>query len=58
MPEPEKRVPGQSNADYGRAQRDPNAEFLGTQSLVGGGDPTWVRRAAKALFTWRKRPPR
>ena len=40
MPEPEKRLPGQSNADYERTRRDPNAEFLGTQSLVGGGDPT------------------
>jgi hypothetical protein len=58
MPKPEKRLPGQSNADHERAPRDPNAEFLGTQSLVGGGDPTWVMRAAKALFTWRKGPPR
>ena len=54
MPAPEKRLPGQSNADFERARRDPNADFLGTQSLVGGGDPTWVMRAANALLSWRK----
>jgi hypothetical protein len=51
----EKRLPGQSNADYERARSDPNAEFLGTHSLVGGGDPTWVMRAARAFLDWRKR---
>ncbi len=54
MPAPEKRLPEQSNADFERARRDPNADFLGTQSLVGGGDPTWVMRAANALLNWRK----
>ncbi|HJQ89488.1 MAG TPA: hypothetical protein VJ820_18745 [Propionibacteriaceae bacterium] len=34
---PKKRLPGQSNADYvGRPDR--NADFLGTESLSGGGD--------------------
>ena len=47
MPRPDKRLPGQSNADYaGRV--DPNTKFLGTQSLHGGGDLTIVHRAARA----------
>ncbi len=46
-------APGR-NADDERARRDANAEFLSTQSLVGGGDPTWVMRAANALLNWRK----
>ena len=50
MSGPEKRLPGQSNADYERARRDPNAAFLGTQSLVGGGDPTWVMRVAASCL--------
>ena len=54
MPGPERRLPGQSNADYERARSDPNAEFLGTQALVGGGDPTWVMRVANALLNWRR----
>ena len=51
----EKRIPGQSNADYGRAQSDPNANFLGTQSLEGRGDLTWIIGAFGALAAWRKR---
>jgi hypothetical protein len=55
MSGPEKRLPGQSNADYERARRDPNADFLGTQSLVGGGDPTWVMRVAASCLNWLRR---
>lgn len=55
MPGPEKRLPGQTNADYGR-RRDANADFLGTQSLRGGGDPTWALRLVRALFErWDRR---
>ena len=55
MPGPEKRIPGQSNADYDRARSDPNADFLMNQSLHGSGDPTWVMRLAKALSDWWER---
>ncbi|MCA1783854.1 MAG: hypothetical protein ABR616_17005 [Dermatophilaceae bacterium] len=55
MAGPEKRIPGQSNAQYERARTDPNAQFLGTQSLDGGGDLTWVMRAAKAFSDWLRR---
>lgn len=55
MAAPEKRIPGQSNADYGRARNDPNAEFQGTHSLVGGGDPSWILRLVRGLFAWRDR---
>lgn len=51
MPRPDKRLPGQSNADYaGRV--DPNTKFLGTQSLHGGGDLTIVHRGLHALLSW------
>ena len=55
MPAPEKRVPGQSNADYERPRRDPNADFLGTQAVSGGGDPTWVMRASQVILDWLRR---
>lgn len=51
---PEKRLPGQSNSDYGRGT-DPNAEFIGTQSLSGGGDLSFVFRATRAFMSWRDR---
>jgi hypothetical protein len=51
---PEKRLPGETNADYER-RNDPNAEFIGTQSLHGGGDPFIVSRALRALVFWRQR---
>ncbi|WP_426512729.1 hypothetical protein ACPPVO_20085 [Dactylosporangium sp. McL0621] len=44
-----KRLPGQSNADYERSGADPNAQFLGVQSLQGGGDPSWVGRLYNAI---------
>ena len=47
----EKRLPGQTNADYD-GRTDPNAEFLGTQSLVGGGDESFVYRGIRALLSW------
>jgi hypothetical protein len=50
----EKRLPGQSNAEYER-RRDPNAQFLGTQSLQGGGDPSFVQRGLRAFLAWRDR---
>lgn len=50
----EKRLPGQTNAEYER-RRDPNAEFLGTQSLESAGDPSFVYRALRALLSWRDR---
>ena len=50
----EKRLPGQTNADYGRG-KDPNAEFLGTQSLDGGGDDSFVYRGILAFISWRDR---
>jgi hypothetical protein len=36
MPGPEKRLPGQANADYER-RHDPNSDFIGVQSAYGGG---------------------
>ena len=38
-----KRVPGQGNDDD-EARKDANADFLGTQSLQGGGDDSFVYR--------------
>lgn len=55
MPGLEKRIPGQNSADYERGQGDVNAHFLGTQSLEGGTDPSWVLRAAKAISDWFRR---
>jgi hypothetical protein len=51
---PHKRLPGQSNDDYEQS-RDPNAAFIGTQSLYGGGDLTFVSRALRAFLSWRDR---
>lgn len=45
-----KRLPGQSNADY-EGHPDPNADFLGIQSHSGGGD--WLSslgRLVRALI--------
>ena len=52
MPGLEKRIPGQSNAEHERGRHDPNAQFLGTQVLEGGVDPTGVLRAPKAVSDW------
>ena len=52
MTPPAKRLPGQSNADY-ENRTDPNAQFLGTQSIEGIGDPTWMYRALGAFLSWR-----
>ena len=49
-----KRLPGQSNADF-EQRNDPNADFIGTQSLQGGGDLTFVYRALRAFMFWRDR---
>ena len=51
---PEKRLPGQTNAEHGRRE-DPNAQFIGTHSLDSGGDLSFVYRAARAFSSWRKR---
>lgn len=51
VPGPEKRLPGQSNAEYG-VRRDPNGEFMVTQPLQRGGDLSWVMRAAGAMVRW------
>ncbi|MQY05916.1 hypothetical protein [Actinomadura macrotermitis] len=51
MAAPEKRLPGQSNAEYER-RRDPNADFIGMQSMAGGGDPTRAIRYSQAFFAW------
>lgn len=48
---PAQRRPGQSNSEYENGT-DPNAQFLGTQSLYGGGDPTFVYRGLRALLAW------
>ena len=48
---PAKRRPGQSNAEY-EGGNDPNAQFLGTQSLSGGGDPTFVYRGLRTFWAW------
>lgn len=37
MPGPEKRLPGQSDADYGRPAHDPNADFRAAFSVEHGG---------------------
>lgn len=55
MPGPEKRLPGQDNTSYERSRRDPNADFQGTHSLYGGGDPTWAKRLVDVVWDWRKR---
>ncbi|GAA2120357.1 hypothetical protein GCM10009780_80470 [Actinomadura alba] len=47
----EKRIPGQSNAEYERRQ-NPNADFTGTHSVHGGGDPSFVIRISQAFFAW------
>jgi hypothetical protein len=45
-----KRIPGQTNAEYEYSGKpDPNVQFLGTHSLVGGGDPSWVGRLYNAI---------
>ncbi|WP_067824964.1 hypothetical protein [Actinomadura kijaniata] len=49
MPAAEKRLPGQSNAEYER-RHNPNADFIGTQSLQGGGDPSFMIRGFRALL--------
>lgn len=51
---PRRRLPGQSNAEF-RRRKDPNTKFIGTQSLQGGGDPTFVYRALRAFLSWRDR---
>ena len=59
MPAPEKRRPGQRNADVDGPRDDPNADFAGTASLYGGGDPTWAMRLVRAVGDWwdRRRSP-
>jgi hypothetical protein len=51
VPGPEKRLPGQSNAEYG-GRPDPNAEYLVTQSLHSSWELSWVMRAVRAVFRW------
>jgi hypothetical protein len=50
----DRRLPGQSNAEYERGN-DPNAAFHGTHSLYGGGDLSFVSRALRAFLSWRDR---
>lgn len=54
MAGPRKRLPGESNGDFERS-KDPNLDFIGTQSLYGGGDPGWMIRAMRAVSAWRDR---
>jgi hypothetical protein len=51
MTSSEKRLPGQTNADY-ENHDDPNAQFIGTQSLQGGGDPSFMYRGLRAVLSW------
>jgi hypothetical protein len=46
-----KRLPGESNAQYQAREThgNPNARFLGTLSIFGGGDPSIVLRAVRGL---------
>ena len=54
----EKRQPGQSNAEYD-GRRDPNADFLGVQSLHGGGGlGGWIAGLWKWLDRRRRRDAR
>lgn len=46
----DKRIPGQSNADYERQKSDPNAESIGTNSLFGGMDLTGIFNGFKSLL--------
>lgn len=55
MAGPDKRIPGQRNADYDGPHSDPNADFIGTSSLYGGGDPTWAMRLVRAISGWWRR---
>jgi hypothetical protein len=48
MSAPPKRIPGQSNAEY-HGGPDPNAPFLGVQSLSSGDDMSWVGRLYNAV---------
>lgn len=54
MAGPEKRLPGQSDADYARTS-DPNANFHHTRSLHGGGDLTFGVRLMNAILARRRR---
>ncbi|KAB2350238.1 hypothetical protein [Actinomadura rudentiformis] len=54
MTAPQKRLPGQSNAEFER-RHNANADFIGTQSLHGGGDHSLVIRISQAFFAWRDR---
>ena len=51
MTAPEKRLPGESNADH-ENRKDPNADIIGTQSLFGGGDASFVQRGLRGLLSW------
>lgn len=55
MPGPEKRRPGQRNAEYDGPHPDPTAQFQGTHSLYGGGDPTWAMRLVQVVRSWFRR---
>jgi hypothetical protein len=46
-----KRLPGQDNAGH-EGRKDPNSDFIGTQSLDGGSDPSFVYRGLRALLSW------
>jgi hypothetical protein len=50
-PGPEKRVPGQSNAEYDN-RRDPNDDFIGIQSGPYGGGDSSIYRAMRAVVSW------
>jgi hypothetical protein len=55
MSRPRKRLPGQSNAEYA-GRRDPNADFLGVQSVSSSG--AWVfsiARLVRALILRKRR---
>jgi hypothetical protein len=43
-----RRIPGQTNAEY-YGGPDPNLQFVGTHSLSGGGDLSWVGRLYNAI---------
>ena len=47
-PGPEKRIPGQSNADYER-RSDPVGAHLAQHDVHRGHDLTWVLRAYQGL---------
>lgn len=51
---PEKRLPGQSNADYA-GNRGQDGPFVHTRAVQGGGDLSFGTQLMHAFLAWRQR---